>query len=239
MIENDVLTPPYSIYSIFYLHMVSLALLFSPASNYGLFTYAWTTATSGLSFLGIGSGILLGSFIATLCSNGAYVWMNARWQKKLSPDSIVEGGASQGHGPNESSHSTSASPEGRMLMLQVGMLLIPVGLILFAWTAGRTHWIVPLIGAAVFAIGFIVVYVNFQTYMVDIFGRFAASALATATILRSVLGCIFTIIGFKMYESLGYAWGTMILAFLCIAMLPLPLLLTVHGPQLRKREFTF
>ena len=220
-----------------YFEMISLALLFSPTSSYGLYTYGWPTATSGLSFLGTGSGILLGSFIAIKFSDSAYAWTNARRQKKLNYLSALE---QRTHG-NRQAESLDAEclPEGRMLMLQIGMLVIPIGLTIFAWTAGRTHWIVPLIGASTFATGFIIVYVNFQTYIVDIFGQFAASALATATILRSVLGCTFTVFGFEMYQNLGYAWATMVLVFICLAMLPLPIILTVFGPRLRKKRLEF
>jgi hypothetical protein len=212
--------------------MISLALLFAPTSSYGLYTYGWPTGTSGLSFLGVGSGILLGSLVSTWFSNRAYLWMNKKLEGRFSNSDLESTTENR-------SRSTELLPEGRMFMLQIGVTIIPIGLIIFAWTAGRTHWIAPLIGASIFAAGFIIIYVSFQIYLVDIFGRFAASALATATILRSALGCVFTVIGFQLYKTLDYSWGTMILAFLCIALLPLPVVLTIYGPRLRKKEIKF
>jgi uncharacterized membrane protein YedE/YeeE len=98
-------------------------------------------------------------------------------------------------------------PEFRMPLMQVGMLIVPFGLAIFAWTAEeQTHWIGPLIGAAIFAFGTILLYVCIQTYLVDAFEEFAASALTATILLRSIVGCIFSIIGYRLYESLGYAW---------------------------------
>nr|POE78084.1 efflux pump rdc3 [Quercus suber] len=219
------------VYGILYLFLLSLSLLFAPTKQSGLFTYGWTDGTSGLSFLGIGVGVVLGGFISAKLADRIYQWQNARLtKKKFANDSKDD---------PEVVRPTEVYPESRLFLLQVGMIVVPLGLIVYAWSAGRTHWIVPLLGAAIFATGMIIVYVAFQIYLVDIFGRFAASALATATILRSILGCVLTVVGTDLYERLNYDWGTMLLAFLCLAMLPLPLIFMKIGPQLRKKEVNF
>jgi hypothetical protein len=38
----------------------------------------------------------------------------------------------------------------------------------------------------------------------------------------------------KMYSTLGYGWGNSLLAFLALAMIPIPLLLYKYGEKLRK-----
>ena len=94
-----------------------------------------------------------------------------------------------------------------MLFLQFGMIIVPAGLITFAWSAQmQTHWAVPLAGAAIFALGMLMAYVCIQTYLVDVYEDFAASALAGNIFIRSVTACVFSIVGFQLYTSLGYAW---------------------------------
>ena len=103
--------------------------------------------------------------------------------------------------------STEPQPESRMLLLQLGMALVPVGLTVFAWSAEReAHWAIPLAGAAIFALGMLMAYVCIQTYLVDVYESFAASALAATVAVRSVGSCIFSIMGFQLYANLGYAW---------------------------------
>lgn len=98
-------------------------------------------------------------------------------------------------------------PEFRLPFLQVGMVIVPMGLIIFGWGAEKqTHWIVPLVGACIFGLGMLMGYVCIHTYLVDSFDQFAASALAAAVITRCIITSIFTIVGFQLYRRLGYAW---------------------------------
>ena len=100
-----------------------------------------------------------------------------------------------------------SQPEDRLLLLKVGMSILPAGLIIFAWSAQfMVHWILPLLGAVIFSTGSIMGFVCIQVYLVDAFKIFAASALATTILLRSIVGCVFSIVGFKLYISLGYGW---------------------------------
>lgn len=94
-----------------------------------------------------------------------------------------------------------------MPFIQLGMTLVPIGLIIFAWSAQKQmNWAVPLIGAAIFSLGMLMAYVCIQTYLVDVYETYAASALAATIFARSVTSCLFSIMGFQMYRSLGYAW---------------------------------
>jgi len=44
-------------------------------------------------------------------------------------------------------------PEKRLPPAMVGAFAIVICLFWFGWSAGRTHWIVPIIGSAFFSIG--------------------------------------------------------------------------------------
>ena len=94
-----------------------------------------------------------------------------------------------------------------MPLLQLGMTLVPIGLIVFGWSVQeQTHWVIPFLGVAIFCCGFQVAYISVQVYIVDAFEIYAASALAGSAVSRGVISCVLTVFGFKLYVSLGYGW---------------------------------
>ena len=46
----------------------------------------------------------------------------------------------------------------------------------------------------------------------------------------------FPLFGLQMYGSLGYQWGSSVLAFLTVVMLPFPYLFFRYGKTLRRRS---
>lgn len=50
-----------------------------------------------------------------------------------------------------------------------------------------------------------------QTYVIDTYVTFAASALATVTVLRSTFGTVFPLFDPVLYKKLGYNWGNTVL----------------------------
>jgi len=208
------------IYGVLYLHLITVTLLFGPLSLYGLFSYHWTHGTVGLAYLGAGIGSVIGTIICAKFLNRSYAYCAARYYNKTGIEAQM--------------------PEFRLPFLQAGMFITPTGLIIFGWSADRhVHWIVPLLGACVFGLGMLMGYVCIHTYLVDAFEEYAASALAAAVVTRCIITCVFTVVGFQLYRSLGYAWGTMLLAFLCIAMIPIPVILQIYGPKIRAKHFKF
>ncbi|KAI4095096.1 MAG: hypothetical protein LQ339_007359 [Xanthoria mediterranea] len=129
-------------------------------------------------------------------------------------------------------------PEYRIPIMVPGSVLVPTGLFIYAWTAQyNTHWIGPNIGAAIFAAGAIAGFQSVQTYLVDAYTRFAASAIAAATVLRSLAGFGFPLFAPYMYDKLDYGWGNSLLGFLAVGLgLPAPILLWTYGETLRKKS---
>lgn len=85
----------------------------------------------------------------------------------------------------------------------VASLLIPIGLFWYGWSAGHVLWIMPDIGAAIFAAGTIVCFQCMQTYIIDAYTRYAASGVAAAVVLRSLAGFGFPLFAPYMYDALG------------------------------------
>jgi hypothetical protein len=74
-----------------------------------------------------------------------------------------------------------------------------------------------------------------QTYLVDCYGKYAASALAANTVLRSIFGCVLPLAGPKMYATLGLGWGNSLLAFVALAFSPVPFIFFTYGERIRER----
>ncbi|KAI1066916.1 hypothetical protein LB507_011349 [Fusarium sp. FIESC RH6] len=170
-------------------------------------TRHWDAGISGLSFLGIGAGMA----IATAASpyiNRVY----ATWVKKLG-------------GPK---------PEARLPHLILLSWLVPIGLFWFAWTANTSiHWASCIISGIPFGIGFVVLSLGITSYLIDCYGKYAASALAANAILRSCFGASFPLFSHQMYDKLGAAWATSILGFISVGLAPLPFLFYRFGPRIR------
>lgn len=126
-------------------------------------------------------------------------------------------------------------PEFRVPLMFPGAVLVPCGLFLYGWSANaRTHWIVPNIGACMFAAGQQIGFQCMQTYVVDAYTRYAASAVGAVTVLRSLAGFGFPLFAPYMWETLGYGWGGTLLGCLAIVLgIPGPFLMWRYGQKLR------
>ncbi|KAF5661102.1 major facilitator superfamily transporter [Fusarium heterosporum] len=170
-------------------------------------TRHWDTGIAGLSFLGIGAGMAIATAASPYINRvyGTYV-------KKLG-------------GPK---------PEARLPHLIILSWLVPIGLFWFAWTADPSiHWASCIISGIPFGIGFVVLSLGITSYLIDCYGKYAASALAANAILRSLFGAGFPLFSRQMYDKLGAAWATSILGFISVALAPLPLLFYHFGPRIR------
>jgi hypothetical protein len=126
--------------------------------------YHESVGIGGLNYISLGVGFFLGTQICAPINDGIY--------RKLKRRNNNEG-----------------MPEFRVPLMVPGAILVPIGLFIYGWSArSSVHWIVPNIGAAIFAAGTIMGFQCTQTYIVDAYSRFAASAVGSAVVLRSLAG---------------------------------------------------
>jgi hypothetical protein len=71
------------------------------------------------------------------------------------------------------------------------------------------------------------------TYLIDAFTLYAASVTAANAVMRSLLGAILPLAGPKMFQHLGLGWGSSVLAFIALALLPTPFVLLRYGERIR------
>ncbi|KAK3381349.1 major facilitator superfamily domain-containing protein [Podospora didyma] len=130
-----------------------------------------------------------------------------------------------------------SEPEDQLPPVIFAAPLITGGLFLFGFTTyPDIHWIVPIIGSAVFGLGTMLAFSGIFTFLVDAYPKYAASALAGNALVRCSFAAAFPLFGIQMYEKLGYQWATGLLAFITLALLPFPYIFFVYGKRLRARS---
>lgn len=164
----------------------------------------------GLVFLGYFVGSLVGAAYAILVDNRHYI-------KKL----------------NENGGKPPA-PEIRLCMAMFGAPLLVISLFWFAWTSypSISFWS-PLVAGGMFGCAMYTIFLGLMVYMTEVYLFSAASAIAANTVVRSAFGVGFPMFGTGMYHNLGPQWATTILAFIALAMFPMPFILVKYGKKLR------
>ncbi|KIE03605.1 major facilitator superfamily transporter, partial [Metarhizium majus ARSEF 297] len=116
---------------ILYLFFGAFPLVFG--TNYGF--NVWQVGTS---FLGIFVGMILG-----VLTDPVWHRVRTRLVQKLETETGIPG---------------ASEPEFRLPPAIMGAFLVPAGIFMFGWsTYPWVHWIVPIIGSCIFAIGYVVV----------------------------------------------------------------------------------
>ncbi|KAJ5874928.1 uncharacterized protein N7529_003358 [Penicillium soppii] len=182
-------------------------LMFTTITSIFEDNYGFGPGVAGLAYLGFGIGCMIG-----LITTG-------RVANHIAQDHIKKG---------------CFAPESRLLPMMVGCWFMPVGLFWYGWSAeAHTHWIVPILGTGVFALGLMSVFMSASTYLVDSYLRYAASVTAANTALRSLVGALLPLAGPSMYDALGLGWGNSLLAFIALAMCAVPFVFWKFGKQIR------
>lgn len=199
--------------------LVSLYIAYVFGLNYLLFAtfpQVWggvcgeSTGVAGLNYISMGIGSFIGLF-------GNFFLID-RIYKGLKAGNIDIG-----------------RPEFRIPTMIIGSLLVTVGLFWYGWSVeAHSQRVVPSLGITVFSAGTIVCMAGMQTYVLDTYMRYAASAMAAVAVLRSLFGFSFPLFAPYLYEHLGYGWGTSVLAFLSIGLgWAAPLIFWFCGKKLR------
>lgn len=190
--------------------------------NFGVYclmlsTYAslWTDryneseTISSLNYI----AIAIGTTIATQAGGYAMDWIYRKLRKR---------------------NKGQASPEYRAPFLVPGVMLVPIGLFWYGWSADKTmSWVMVDAGAGIYTCGSFIVTQGMLAYLLDEIEH-AASANAASRMLSNICGFAFPIFAPQMYDRLGYGWGNSLLGFVFIALgVPTPFLLWIWGPKLR------
>jgi hypothetical protein len=75
-----------------------------------------------------------------------------------------------------------------------------------------------------FGFGMLGIFMPCQTYLVDAFPEYAASAIAAVRTALSITGAFLPLAGPPLYRSLGLGLGNTVLGLLALVMAPIPML---------------
>jgi multidrug resistance protein len=136
----------------------------------------------------------------------------------------------------KSKNNGQGRPEFRIPTMIMGTALVPVGLLWWGWSS-NLHWIMPNIGSAIFAMGVYVCSSCISVYTMDTYTRYAASAISTNLILRSLTAAVFPLFAPYMLDHLGFGLGSTVLAgsFLIVGTTVM-FVLWFRGESLRARS---
>jgi hypothetical protein len=114
-------------------------------------------------------------------------------------------------------------PEFRLVMGQVGGVLVSISLFCLAFTTYKhVHWIAPIVASVPFGTGTYFVFTSSFTYLVVAYRPIAASAMASNSVMRSTFAAVFPLFATQMYHTLGTVGATVLLACIATVMAPLP-----------------
>ena len=83
--------------------------------------------------------------------------------------------------------------------------------------------------------GFFTIFQSALNYLVDTFQKYAASAIAANTFLRSSFAAAFPMFIFPMYHNLGIPWASSVFGFFSVCLIPIPFIFYVYGARIRAR----
>ncbi|EEP80035.1 conserved hypothetical protein [Uncinocarpus reesii 1704] len=125
-------------------------------------------------------------------------------------------------------------PEERLPPMIIAAFVLPAGLFWFSWTSFPTiSWVPQVMAGIPIGFGIIVIFLQGLSYLSDIYTVFTNSAYAGNTLVRSGFGAAFPLFAARMFRTLGVQWAGSLLAFLTVAMIPVPMLFYVYGKRIR------
>ncbi|KAK6441511.1 hypothetical protein LTR95_002268 [Oleoguttula sp. CCFEE 5521] len=172
--------------------------------------YKFPPALIGTSFMSFSVGSASGLVVCNLLVDRIYV----RLQK---------------------SEAYSSGPENRLPLTIVGAFCLPIAVATYGWVAALVLP-APLLLVAVAMMGFCLVLsvTGLMVFVVDAFGEYSASALTAMLITRCLMGTFLPLLTTPLTEAIGYGWGFMVLAAVCLLLAPIPLLVFWYGKGWRQ-----
>ena len=84
--------------------------------------------------------------------------------------------------------------------------------------------------------GTLCVFITCYQYIIDAYETYAASALASITLIRYIASGGMVVVGIPFYENLGVAYTLTIMGSICVLMVPVPYLFYRYGAWIRTKS---
>ena len=170
----------------------------------------WHTGLNTLPLLGIIVGIFLGT-VGIILYNHLYFRFHC-------------------HDPD----TGKFCPEARLPPMILGGCLIPAGMFWYAWTAAPgIYWASPVCANLLIGSGMYLLFIQGFNYIVDCYTGMANSAMGVNGAMRGIFGASFPLFATQMFQGLGVAEATSVLAAVCVALVPVPVCFWWWGARIR------
>lgn len=123
--------------------------------------------------------------------------------------------------------------EARLPLMAIGGVSLTIGLFWFAWTSLSIDPWPQIIAGAPIGFGLMLITLQGMNYIIDCYTLHANSALAANTSVRYALAAGFPLFANGMYHNLGVQWATTVVAFISLALVPVPVLFWRYGAKVR------
>ncbi|KAI1501381.1 major facilitator superfamily domain-containing protein [Biscogniauxia marginata] len=194
------------------------ALIFMMVQSFSIVYQQWSFTPSelGLSFIPIGIGYLL-----------AYISFFPAIKRNVAQRASHKG-------------DEHAQYEARLWWLLWTVPLLPLGLLVFAFTAAWAHppihWVGSMFASCMIGIANFAIYMATINYVLRAYGPYAASATGGNGWARDFLAGLLTPFAVPMYERMGTFGATMMLFGLALLFCMAVYIVYWFGPTLRRRS---
>ncbi|EED11423.1 florfenicol exporter, putative [Talaromyces stipitatus ATCC 10500] len=185
-------------------------LVFSTFPSVWETQYHQSSTIGSLNYISLGLGYLSGSLICAVFVDRIYGELKAR-------------------------NDGRTEPEYRVPIMAAASLLVPVGIVLYGWSAGKSlFWLITDIGGFIFSCGIIMIMQSVNNYVLDAYPLYAASAIGAVTVVRNIPGVVFPLFAPYLYDAVGFGWGGSLLALVAVCIgFPAPVIIWIYGRRLR------
>ncbi|KAJ5093586.1 major facilitator superfamily domain-containing protein [Penicillium angulare] len=191
------------VYGVLYLCFVAYPIAFQTQRG-------WSPGIGGLSFVGIGSGVL----VTIACEPLIRKVINSHRKDPSTGD---------------------VPPEAMASIIILGAVLLAIGQLWFAWTCTpNVHWSVPIISGIPFGAGNACVFIYANNYLARSYGIYTASAMSGNVFSRSIMGACLPLAGPSMYKALGLNWASTLLGLVEAVCISIPVVFYLYGHKIRK-----
>lgn len=176
-------------------------------------TYGFSQGAVGLAFIGMNVGFMIAFAIAP------YIYL--KYKRGL--ESATAAGQKM------------LPPEERLWYAMYGAPWLPISLFWMGWTSYESvsYWS-SLVASVAFGFSVQGIFISSYQYLIDTYELYAASALASATLMRYIAAGVMVVVSIPMYGNLGVHWTLTLLGCISLLMTPVPYVFYKYGHVFRK-----
>ncbi|KAK8866186.1 hypothetical protein IAR55_001337 [Kwoniella newhampshirensis] len=127
--------------------------------------------------------------------------------------------------------------EARLYPMMLGACILPPALFILAFTSyDGISWVGPCAAGVLFGFSFVFIYISGNSYIVDSYANYAASAISAKNMTRSLIGASVPLWITQLFHNLGFQYAGLLLALVSVVIGPIPFFFFFKGGAVRKNS---